>query len=145
MTAFSLTPFNLGDLKAVLSLEQVVFPEDTYDMIEFLSLYLRSDSIFFVARQGKMVVGYVVGYVEADAGYVVSIAVDPDVRGQGLGRLLMETLLARLYEQGARGIGLHVREDNAAAIQLYESLGFSKQGTVPDYYENGASALAMER
>ncbi|MEO8606383.1 MAG: ribosomal protein S18-alanine N-acetyltransferase [Chloroflexota bacterium] len=142
---FALTPFNLADLKAILNLEQDVFPEDTYGMVEFLSLYVRGKDTFIVARAGKKVVGYIIAYVEDYTGYVASIAVDPETRGQGLGRLLMETEMARLFEHGAEKIGLHVREDNVAAIHLYESLGFVTQETVAHYYEGGASALYMER
>ena len=120
MIPFSLAPFQLGDLKAILNLEQDVFPEDTYGMVEFLSLYLRGKDTFLVAREGKRIVGYVIGYVEDYSGYIASIGVDPETRGQGLGRLLMETVMARLYENGAQKIGLHVREDNAAAIHLYD-------------------------
>jgi ribosomal-protein-alanine N-acetyltransferase len=145
MIPFSLAPFKLADLKAVLNLEQAVFPEDTYGMAEFLSLYLRGKDTFLVARTGKMIVGYIIGYVEDYSGYIASIAVDPELRGQGLGRLLLETEMARLHENGARKIGLHVREDNAAAIHLYESLGFVTQDTIPNYYEGGAPALFMER
>ena len=142
---FSLAPFQLGDLKAILNLEQDVFPEDTYGIAEFLSLFLRGKDTFLVARAGKKVVGYVIGYVEVETGYIASIAVDPETRGQGLGRLLMQTVMPKLYANGARTIGLHVREDNEAAIGLYESLGFSTRHTVPDYYEGGESALYMER
>lgn len=142
---FDLAPFKLADLKAILNLEQDVFPDDTYGMVEFLSLYLRGKDTFLVARAGKKVVGYIIAYVEDETGYIASIAVDPDMRGQGLGRLLMQTEMARLHENGAEKIGLHVRVDNIAAIHLYESLGFVIQDTVPNYYEGGESALFMER
>ncbi|MBZ0287778.1 MAG: ribosomal protein S18-alanine N-acetyltransferase [Anaerolineae bacterium] len=145
MPPFSIAPFTLGDLKAILGLEQVCFPEDTYDMIEFLSLYLRGKDTFFIARQDKMVIGYAVGYVENKHGYVVSIAVDPEVRGRGLGRRLMERLMAALEEMGARVIRLHVRDDNQHAIRLYQSLGFTARDTVPNYYHDGAPALVMQR
>ena len=145
MPPFALAPFQLGDLKALLNLEQDVFPEDTYGMAEFLSLYLRGKDTFLIARTGKLLAGYVIGYVEDNTGYIASIAVDPTVRGQGLGRLLMETVMPKLYTNGAQSIGLHVREDNAAAIGLYHSLGFITRHTVPYYYEGGESALYMER
>ena len=45
-----------------------------------------------------------------------------DRRGRGLGRVVMNAVLAELA--GIETIGLNVRADNAAALQLYESLGF---------------------
>jgi ribosomal protein S18 acetylase RimI-like enzyme len=46
------------------------------------------------------------------------------VRGQGLGRRLIEWLLARLRERGVPGVHLEVAKDNANGIAFYEHLGF---------------------
>jgi [ribosomal protein S18]-alanine N-acetyltransferase len=145
MTLFTITPFKLADMTALLRLERDIFPEDTFGMIEFISLYLRGKDTFFVARDGRTIVGYIVGYVENDTAYIASIAVDLAYQGQGLGRLLMETVMEQFIQAGAHTIGLHVREDNASAIHLYQSLGFITIDTLPDYYEDGSSALFMER
>lgn len=50
-----------------------------------------------------------------------------DRRGRGLGRLVMNAVLAELA--GVETVGLNVRADNAAALQLYESLGFTRHCT----------------
>jgi len=143
--SISITPFKLADLRAILRLEQEVFPEDTYGMAEFLTLYLRGKDAFLVARQGQQVVGYAAGYIEDEIGYIASIAVHPTSQRHGIGRALMEAVMKRLIETGARRLGLHVREDNAAAIHLYEQIGFVTHHLIPDYYEDGAPALYMER
>jgi [ribosomal protein S18]-alanine N-acetyltransferase len=145
MTPFTITPFKLADMTALLRLERDIFPEDTFGMIEFISLFLRGKDTFFVARDGRTVVGYITGYIENDTAYVASIAVDLDYQGQGLGRLLMETVMEKFIQAGVNAIGLHVREDNAAAIHLYQSLGFISIDTLPDYYEDGSNGLFMER
>jgi GNAT superfamily N-acetyltransferase len=46
-------------------------------------------------------------------------------RGQGLGRALAETAIARARERGCRRIELDVNDANPAALALYEALGFS--------------------
>lgn len=145
MTPFSITPFKLADLSALLRLERDIFPEDTFGMAEFLSLYLRGKETFLVAREGRRVVGYVAGYADGEIAYIASVAVDPAFRGRGLGRLLMETVMRRLVGAGVAAIGLHVREDNLAAIRLYESLGFVALESLADYYEDGTNGLYMER
>ena len=97
MTLFTITPFKLADMSALLRLERDIFPEDTFGMIEFISLFLRGKDTFFVARDGRTIVGYIVGYVENDTAYIASIAVDLAYQGQGLGRLLMETVMGTLH------------------------------------------------
>jgi GNAT superfamily N-acetyltransferase len=56
---------------------------------------------------------------------VEDVYVDAAVRGAGLGRALMEGAIARARERGARRMELDTNERNAAAVALYESLGFS--------------------
>lgn len=60
------------------------------------------------------------GYIPENI--LVYIAVDPDTRGMGLGKRLMETTLHTV--QG--GIALHVEPDNPAR-KLYEKLGFTNK------------------
>ena len=51
-------------------------------------------------------------------------------RGRGLGRALVEAALERARARGAARIELDTNEDNAAAIALYESFGFSARSKV---------------
>jgi [ribosomal protein S18]-alanine N-acetyltransferase len=60
------------------------------------------------------------GYIPANI--LVYIAVHPSLRGQGLGRTLIEKALA--LTQG--GVALHVEPDNPAR-RLYERLGFTNK------------------
>jgi len=77
-----------------------------------------------------------------------NMAVRAEHQGKGLGRML----LARLLQEcgcldSVRGAAclLEVRTDNAAAVQLYTSLGFEKTGTRKRFYPDGGDALLMER
>lgn len=145
MTTFSVTPFNLADLSTLLRLEKVIFPQDTFGMGEFLSLFLRGKETFLVARDGKTLAGYIAAYSEDDRAYIASIAVDLAYQRHGLGRLLMETVMETFAQAGVYIINLHVREDNEAAIHLYHSLGFIILERLSDYYEDGSNGLFMER
>lgn len=57
--------------------------------------------------------------------------VQEGARGSGLGRAMLEAVLARARERGARLLELDTHEDNAAALALYESVGMSARRT-PD-------------
>jgi ribosomal-protein-alanine N-acetyltransferase len=63
-----------------------------------------------------------------------SIAVLPTARRKGLGAALLNAVLDWAANQGAHHLGLEVRSGNAAAIRLYQRLGFRTEGVRPRYY-----------
>jgi len=65
-------------------------------------------------------------------GEILSIAVSPEVRRQGVARGLMLVALEWLRSMGLRRVRLEVRPQNQAAFRLYESLGFRVHGQVKD-------------
>lgn len=77
-------------------------------------------------RADERVVGY--GLLRGwDQGYEVpslGIAVAPDARRRGVGRVLMQRLHEAARARGARRVRLRVHAENAPAIRLYESLGY---------------------
>jgi ribosomal protein S18 acetylase RimI-like enzyme len=58
-------------------------------------------------------------------GWINLLGVDPDCRRQGLGRELMAEVERRLRAIGCPKINLQVRQENAAVVEFYRSLGFS--------------------
>ena len=81
----------------------------------------------------------------SDLGWLTSVAVSPEARGKGLGRLLVARAEHATRDAGRARIRLEVRADNEAARVLYERAGYERFGTVPDYYEDGAAALRFEK
>ena len=72
--------------------------------------------------------------------YLAELYVAPALRGRGLGRALMDSVLELARERGADYIDLGTAETDTAARSLYESLGFSNREGRPDgpvnyYYE----------
>ena len=57
---------------------------------------------------------------------ILSIAVDPNIQGKGIGKTLMAENERIAHEQGYGQIGLSVNHDNVQAIGFYQSLGFEK-------------------
>jgi len=89
---------------------------------------------FLVAELRGALAGYVIGHSAADEGEILNLGVAPAQRGKGVGRALVQGMLARLRERGAQTVYLEVRESNSAARRLYESLGFSEVGRRARYY-----------
>ena len=63
-------------------------------------------------------------------GWVYYLAVDPGLRGQGLGRVLMQAAEDWLREHDLPKIQFMVRRDNDGVIAFYERLGFELQDVV---------------
>jgi ribosomal-protein-alanine N-acetyltransferase len=87
--------------------------------------------------------GFVLGWHAADEAEILTLAVEKQFRGQGLGRALVAALLERLRAEGVRRVSLEVRSANAAARGLYASLGFATARVRPRYYRDGEDALVL--
>jgi ribosomal-protein-alanine N-acetyltransferase len=144
MDDYLIERFSLRQMTALLRLERAAFTHEAYSAAEFTWLWMRGRNTFLVARQNADILGYIAAFLEGDTGYIASIAVDPAHQGKGVGRALMEAVRVLLVTADAQRLALHVRIDNAPAIHLYQSLGFTTLSTIPDYYPNGVSALYME-
>lgn len=81
---------------------------------------------------------------------IAAIGVAADVRRQGIGRLVMDEVVARAEAAGCRELVLEVGAGNKAARHLYLSCGFSSVAERQDYYapragKPGESALVMKK
>ncbi len=79
-------------------------------------------------------------WIEALECYLAELYVVPDKRGRGLGRALMDEVLAVARQKGSGHIELNTSDDDVAARALYEKLGFTNREGKPDgplmyYYE----------
>lgn len=60
--------------------------------------------------------------------HVVALWVAPEARNRGVGAALVEAAAREAVDAGAQTLSLWVREDNAAALRLYDRLGFAPTG-----------------
>ncbi|MBO3832360.1 MAG: ribosomal protein S18-alanine N-acetyltransferase [Candidatus Brockarchaeota archaeon] len=132
------------DLETIVRLEKASFPKYSYPFKVFEELLMRCPKYFLVAEYNGRVSGYVCGRVVGKSvGVVVSIAVEPELRRRGIGRILMLELESRFREKHVKTVRLEVGVDNDAAIRLYESLGYETAGLRSKYYPDGSDALIM--
>ena len=136
-------PAKLFDMPEIVRIERVSFREQ-YPRGVFLIFLENNPDTFLVAEYNGKVIGYVMAYLRPDLeGHVMSIAVDPDYRGRGIGSALLSEVIERLAARGAKWIGLEVRVSNENAIKLYERFGFKKIKRVTGYYSDGEDAYYM--
>ncbi|MEX2156309.1 MAG: ribosomal protein S18-alanine N-acetyltransferase [Gemmatimonadales bacterium] len=119
-------------MPAVHAIEVAVFA-DPWSVRDFREC-VTSDTTFLVAETTEGVAGYVVALDAADEGEILNLAVAPGGRRHGVGRALVNEVLAVLTERGVRQVYLEVRESNAAARALYAAHGFREVGRRAQYY-----------
>ena len=99
---------------------------------------------YLLALAGEKIIGYAGAWILLDEAHITNVAIDPAYRGQKIGRAMMCRLIEIVRELGATAMTLEVRPSNAAAVTLYEKLGFKSAGLRPGYYEdNGEAAMIM--
>ena len=129
---YRIRPAQPADVAAVAAIERAVF-SDPWSANDF-SECLAAETPFLVALRGQKVAGYAVAHFAADEGEILNLGVATAQRRGGVGRALVERLLEELRDRGVRVVYLEVRESNAAARRLYESLGFAAVGRRARYY-----------
>jgi [ribosomal protein S18]-alanine N-acetyltransferase len=156
MTAFSesvtLGPLAADDADRCAELESLLFPgDDPWPTAAFVRELAANHNHYVAARAGADGGDTLIGYGgisrlgrTAPFEYEIhTIGVDPAYQGRGIGRRLLDELLN--VAEGAV-VHLEVRTDNATAIALYRSVGFTEVGLRRRYYRvSGADAYTMRR
>jgi ribosomal-protein-alanine acetyltransferase len=138
----------LEDLPEMITWEGALFGTDAWSPEVMVAELSHSASYYVVARPDgdDAIVGYAglrAGNSGGD-GDIQTVAVAPEHRGKGLGRLLVEALLSEARQRLASSVFLEVRADNDAARGLYTSLGFQEIDRRTGYYQpDGVDALVM--
>ncbi len=78
--------------------------------------------------------GFAVGRVAGPEAELLTLAVDPEARGRGLGRWLVAAFEAEAARRGAVDAFLEVAEGNAAARAVYAAAGWTEAGRRRGYY-----------
>lgn len=103
---------------------------------------LASTGVFGLVASGEDPAGVVLCRTIAGEAEILTLAVPPWARRRGIARALMSAALDLAREAGANWAFLEVDVDNAAAVGLYEGLGFERAGLRRAYYDRGAAGRA---
>jgi predicted GNAT family acetyltransferase len=99
--------------------------QSTGESPDFFYASMVSDGVFSGVFQGEDLVAVAGTHLvsrDEGAAAIGNVYVRRDRRGNGLSRIVTASVLNDL--RGIGTVGLNVRRDNAAAIRVYESLGF---------------------
>lgn len=136
-----------GDLDAVDAIERGSFSGDRFPRRNLARLLAAPTAAALLAVAGGAPAGYVLLLFRngATCARLYSLATAPHARGRGVARALVDAAEVLALEWGRTRVRLEVRRSNLAARRLYESTGFGVIAEKPGYYEDGESALQMEK
>lgn len=135
---------SIRDLNALNRFEHVCFGKDAWPILDLIAVLTFPDIIRLkVVEDGRMIAFAAGDMHNPDGlGWIATIGVDPQYRRRGIGRELLRACEKRL--RGAR-IRLSVRASNDGAIRLYEQEGYRRVEVWQGYYNDGESAIVMEK
>jgi ribosomal-protein-alanine N-acetyltransferase len=131
------------DLPGLHALETVAFSDPwSLDGLR-AELEVRHSRVW--VWQDRELAAALLGWLIFEDFHVNRVAVLPHRRREGLGRQLMVRAMHAAQAEGATAVLLEVRADNAAALGLYEALGFVRERVRKGYYHDGTDAVLMRK
>jgi ribosomal-protein-alanine acetyltransferase len=140
-------PATAEDIDALVEIESRCFDTDRLSRRSFRHMITKAHAALLLEEDEHTVHGYVLVLFNAGTSLarMYSIAVDPQYRGQGIGRRLVTAAEQAALAQDCVTLRLEVRMDNASSIALYETMGYRRFGFYDDYYEDHMDALRYEK
>jgi ribosomal protein S18 acetylase RimI-like enzyme len=130
--ALAIAPIEDGDVTAVIALwERCGLTRPWNDPAADIALARRgAHSTILIGRDGGAIIATAMVGHDGHRGWVYYVAVDPDHRGKGHGRAIMNAAEEWLRQAGIAKMQLMVRSDNTKVQAFYESIGYDEQERV---------------
>jgi ribosomal-protein-alanine N-acetyltransferase len=137
------------DVPVLTSLERSLFPDYPWSQAQFKEEIagLGGTRQFILAQKDGLIIGYA-GIMVVAAGVpadLLTIAILPDFRRQGLAQAMLAELESWAKIKGATEVILEVDTKNESAISLYKLVGYEEISTRANYYALGVDALIMRK
>lgn len=136
-----ITTATAAEAEALALIHAAAFPPAAAWNAGTIATLLGMDGVVGLRAAG----GFILARRVLDEAEILTLAVDPAHRRQGLGEALVETAAVVTAAAGAKVMFLEVAEDNQPAMALYAKAGFERAGRRPDYYGPGAHAWLLRR
>lgn len=142
-------PMGAADAEPAAALERMCFEgaaHAPWTASQFLAEFSNEAAVprsWWVAHDDGELVGFAGGMVVDQDIQILDVATVPARRRKGIARTLLGRVSYDAQMLGCTTASLEVEAENAAAIALYEGLGFAQAGLRRNYYAPGCDALVM--
>ncbi len=142
--------YHPDDFASLYAIEEICFQPPFRFPRSYLRRLLESPgTTTWIAEEDGQIAAFAIADCEWEPtgllAYIQTIEVLPAVRGRGIGSEMLLRIEDSVRHLGARAIWLHVESQNAAAIRLYESHGYTCKGRNDRYYPQGRAALIYRK
>jgi [ribosomal protein S18]-alanine N-acetyltransferase len=129
----------------LLPIEEDLFQAERWSAAMFWN-ELANGHHYLVATEDDQIIGYAGLSVNGTEAWIQNLAVRRDRQRGGVGRSLLEAMLAEAVRKGATAVLLEVAVDNGPAQRLYDQYGFQPVGMRRGYYQpSNTDALVMRK
>ena len=143
-----IVPLPAGAAAPLAAMHLACFPEDPWDAAALERILALSGGFGYLASQGDAPTGFILARDLGGEVEILSLGVLPAWRRRGIGRALLDAVVAEAPRRRAGSLVLEVATENAAARELYAACGFAQVGRRPRYYrrpDGRADALILRR
>jgi [ribosomal protein S18]-alanine N-acetyltransferase len=125
-------------LDQLFQIEEKCFDQEAFSKRQIAYLLTDYNTIALVAKTNSNIAGFIIAQVEVEEntefGHIITINVAPNFRRQKIASIMLHEIEMLLKQKGIHEVRLEVREDNHAAIELYQTLVYQTVGKLERYY-----------
>jgi ribosomal protein S18 acetylase RimI-like enzyme len=110
-------------------------------------VHFEGTSFVVDAKDGQLA-GFLIGFLsqtDPDEAYIHFVGVDPERRGEGIGRALYERFFAEARSHGRTVVRCVTSPVNEASVSFHEALGFEVERVAEDYDGPGEDRVLLRR
>lgn len=131
---------SIRHLDKLCEVERKCFKSEAFTRQQIAQLLTHPNAVSLIAKDNHTIIGFVIGmiYIEKEKmeGHILTIDVSPSHRRMGIGKMLLQQMERIFINKGVKTCCLEAREDNIAALNLYQKLGYKKARKIYRYYKN---------
>ncbi|MGK5085153.1 ribosomal protein S18-alanine N-acetyltransferase [Bdellovibrionota bacterium FG-1] len=145
LPGYSLRPVTEDDLAEILRIESAVH-RAPWNQENFRAELTKPYAQFWVMTDDEtdsVIAGYINFWIMLEECHILNVATDLSFRRRGLAKLMVRRAVDEAQQKDIKKVLLEVRKSNAAAIALYQGLGFSITHVRKSFYSDGEDAYQM--
>jgi ribosomal-protein-alanine acetyltransferase len=129
---------SISHLGKLYEIEKQCFEQEAFTKQQLAYLLTDYNAIGLAARVNGEIAGFAIARVNirrnVQFGHILTVDIAPAYRRKGIAQKLLHEVETILRDRGIKECRLEVRENNVAALNLYQKLGYKKVGNLEKYY-----------